>query len=365
MNNSKLLTPHTNTFRRRLGVLACTLILSTGLAACGGEGAIDAPPPDVETQMLRQAEGQAVTDVNSTGQLTDDAAAQANMFVYLKDRHGYLAPIAYHWQAKDEAALAKTALEMLIDGGVYANKLPAGFKTTLPKGTRITNLSLKPEQKLAVVEFSDEFKNYEAVQERSILESIAWTLTSLPNVKEVQLWMNSKKLTEMPVDRTPVDTHITRSLGINLEKGESVNYLKSMPVMLYFTSLTEDGKSYYIPVTRLIEPSENPVEAALQQIIQGPQDKKAMSMVATEATKIKNIEHTKDTVTVDLVDSMFEKGDKVPADLLKSVVLSLTELPNVGKVQIRMNGAADIQGTDNKDYSKPVTRPIVNPMWKG
>ncbi|UHA74398.1 GerMN domain-containing protein [Paenibacillus sp. 481] len=351
----------------RRGALVFCVTVPLLITACGGgeSALIDTPPAELEAQMLAAADGQSKATAATMNTGSDEHAQKPNMTVYVKDRNGYLAPISYHWDQAEPKALATAALEMLVKGGVHQQKLPAGFTAPLPEGTRVLNVKLEPKQKLAIVEFSKSFADYEPKQERELLESITWTLTSLPDVERVQLWLDSKKLNEMPVDGTPLDIPLSRSYGINVEKGDSVNYLHSMPVTLYFSAMTQEGKGYYVPVTRLIEPSQDPVTATIQQIIAGPLDKQALAMVATQETKINSIERKEDVITVDLADSMFEKGERVPSELLHAVVLSLTEQAGVGKVQIRINGVADIRGTDEKDYSQPVSRPVVNPMWKG
>lgn len=348
----------------RYTAAACVLVLSIGLSACGGEEAIDAPPADVQAEMMRSTEGNA-SGVSGGTSFANDPNFVSNITVYALDRNGYLAPVSYNLDAKDPNALAKAGIDMLTEGSSSASKLPDGFTGLFPQGTQVLNVSLQPEQKLAVVELSKEFKNYKPEQERRILESLTWTLTSIPEVKQVQLWMDAQKLTEMPVNGIPLDENLTRSYGINLEKQEGVSYTNSMPVTLYFTSLTMEGKPYYVPVTRLITPTDDPVQAALAQLIKGPLDERSMSKVATDGTKIENAVHQGDTVTVDMSDSMFEQGEKVPSDLMKSVILSLTELPNVSKVQVSINGMKDIRDSEDTDYSQPVSRPVVNQAVKG
>ncbi|WCF09680.1 GerMN domain-containing protein [Paenibacillus thiaminolyticus] len=349
----------------RQGSLAVILTLPFLLSACGGgDGAIDAPPSDIEARMMAEVEGGSGSPGTSlTGQ--EDAQMDANMTVYLRDRNGYLAPISYQWDASDAKGLAQVSLELLVKQGLHSAKLPAGFEAVLPQGTGVTNVTLKPDQKLAIVEMSKEFANYEPAEERQMVEAITWTLTSLPDVENVQLWMDSHKLNEMPKNGTPLDIPLNRQFGINVEKSNSVNYLRSMPVTLYFSSYSEEGKSYFVPVTRLVEPSDNPIEATLEQIIAGPLDPKTLERVASDETTVSAIAQEGDTLTVDLADSMFEAGEPVPAELLKAVVLSLTEREGIAKVRIKMNGNADIQGTDKKNYSEPVARPVINPAWKG
>lgn len=360
MNN--LSYPNKRYHKLRCGAAACILALSMGLAACGGEGAIDAPPSDVEADMIRAVEGDS-SPVTGTS-IVNDVEQPSNITVYATDRHGYLAPVSYNFVADDVSTLVKMGLNMLVQDDATASQLPEGFHATLPAGTAVKQVTIQPDQKLAIVEFNEQFGQYKPEEERRVLESITWTLTSVADINQVQLWMDSERLTTMPVSGTPIDQNITRNVGINIEKAADVNYLNSMPVLVYFTSLTLDGKAYYVPITRLIEPSDHPVQSAMEQLIKGPQDTKLLNKVATDATEITSIALNGDTAEVSLNDSMWAEGDQIPSDLLKSVVLTLTELPNIEKVQVRINGNTDIVGNDGIDYSQPVSRPVVNQALK-
>src|SRR5690606_13214801 len=109
------------------------------------------------------------------------------------------------------------ALESLVKDGPYAKLIPEGFTGVLPEGTEVEAVTLQKDQQLAIVEFTEPFTNYDARDERKIMEALAWTLTENPDVQQVQLWVDGAKLNEMPVDGTPLDRPLTRALGINLE----------------------------------------------------------------------------------------------------------------------------------------------------
>jgi germination protein M len=51
------------------------------------------------------------------------------------------------------------------------------------------------------------------------------------------------------------------------------------------------------------------------------------------------------------------EGDKVPAEMLESVVLTVAQNSGDSLVQIRLNGKEAVTGTDNVDYGKPVSAP--------
>ncbi|MNJ59760.1 Spore germination protein GerM [compost metagenome] len=62
-------------------------------------------------------------------------------------------------------------------------------------------------------------------------------------------------------------------------------------------------------------------------------------------------------VTVSISDDMFESGEKVPAQMLESVVLTVTENTAADQVRIWLNGEKNVVGLDNQNYSEPVSRP--------
>ncbi len=94
------------------------------------------------------------------------------------------------------------------------------------------------------------------------MESLTWTLTDRPDIKNVQIWMDGKRLNEMPVDGTPLDHPLTRAVGINLEVGQGATPLDSSPVTVYFSSSSPAGVQYYVPVTRLVNPEKDRISRA-------------------------------------------------------------------------------------------------------
>lgn len=282
--------------------------------------------------------------------------------VYAKDSNGLVAPISLNVEKSVE--VAKKALEAMVDGGPSASLLPAGFTPLISKGTQVKGIDIVKDQKLAIVDFSSAFTNYNVQDERKILEAITWTLTGFPSVEKVQVRVEGKELKEMPEGGTPMDEPLSRAMGINLEKPEDVEYGQSTPVTLYFLGQNQDNYKYYVPVTRLVKRTDNVAQAVVEQLIAGPDSKKGLAGVMTPGAELKQVKKADDLITVDFSDKVLGPDKKAPADALKSVVLSLTE--NTGaatKVQITVNGDSKVSASDNQSYSKPVSRPTtVNPQ---
>ncbi|MCZ8513305.1 GerMN domain-containing protein [Paenibacillus filicis] len=277
--------------------------------------------------------------------------------IYARDEKGFIAPIVI--QVEKSESVAKTALEYMVDGGPSQGRLPSGFKSVLPKGTQVKQINISKDQKLATVDFSKAFVDYNLQDERKILEAVTWTLTSFGAVDQVKIRVEGKDLKEMPVGGTPLDEPLTRAMGINLEKPESVEFGQSTPVTLYFLNQNQANYTYYVPVTRLIKRTDNVAQAVIEQLIAGPDEKKGLTGVMAPGAELLKISKSDDVVTVNFSDKMLGPDKKAPAEALKAVVLSLTE--NVGtstKVQIQVNGDTKVASTDNFNYSKPVARPL-------
>lgn len=276
--------------------------------------------------------------------------------VYAKDEKGFVAPIAI--QVEKTESTAKRALEYMVEGGPSQGQLPAGFVSLLPKGTQVKGININ--QKLAIVDFSKSFTDYNLQDERKILEAVTWTLTSFPTVEKVQIRVEGKELKEMPVGGTPLDEPLSRQMGINLEKPESVEFGQSTPVTLYFLNQNQADYKYYVPVTRLIQRTDNVAEAVIKQLIEGPDAKKGLAAVMTPGAELLKVSKADDVITVNFSDKVLGPDKKAPAEALKAVVLSLTE--NAGassKVQILVNGDAKVSASDNQSYAKPVMRPAT------
>ncbi|SFJ11358.1 germination protein M [Paenibacillus sp. UNC496MF] len=341
---------HYRLFRRAAlaGALALP-ILTTGCGLFSQPASESIDPPQNGTQNVS-----ANVDPGSETAAQGD---QSQMTLYLSDRNGLLAPVTVMAALGQDEKPGQKALEMMVEGSAYANELPDGFNAVLPKGTTIKQLNLIPDQKLAVVDFSKEFGNYTATEERKIVEAITWTLTSLPDVQNVKIWMEGKELAEMPQDGMPIDEPLTRAVGINLEAADGVDYSTSAPVTIYFSALSPDNEPYYVPVTRLVNRSNNRAKTAIEQLISGPIGNLPLRAVVTPDVVVKNVSKAKDVVTVELQDDSFQPGTQEPAEMLQAVILSLTENTGLSKVQIKLNGKSDFVDTMNQSYSEPVSRP--------
>src|SRR5699024_8455123 len=133
--------------------------------------------------------------------------------LFLVDVNGQLASQTIELPATKEAATQ--VLEHLVVGGPVTSMLPNGFQAVLPEGTEILGLDLK-EDGTMVVDVSNEFKNYEAGDELSVIHSLPRRLTRCGPLRRTRLWINCAPQDVMPGGCRALGGSYSRPDGINL-----------------------------------------------------------------------------------------------------------------------------------------------------
>lgn len=337
----------------KITLTACVLTVPMVLTGCNfgqsSSGQIDPPPADVESLMLSSTDTSTMTQVDVEETIST---------VYLKNEQGLLAPVSLHLPVGADQDKMTRALSMLVKNGPYKALLPSGFTGVLPEGTEVKAVTVKAEEHLAIVEFTKPFSQYDAQDERKIMEAVTWTMTEFPDTEFVQLWVDGSKLNEMPVNGTPLDRDLNRTLGINLELGNIATLTGTSPVTVYFSAQTDVGDPYFVPVTRFVPAGGDPIQSALHELIKGPVREGGLQSVVSNKMKIDSITSADDLVTVSLSDDMFEAGEKLPAEMMRSLVLTVSDNSHGQKVRIWFNGGKEVIGTDNQTYSEAVSKPI-------
>ena len=336
----------------RIGTLAFAALVS----GCSLFGTSSTPPIDPPPSSVAE---EAET-------LPASAAVAENTFnasLFVRDADGYIVPLGVRLPF-DTPDVAKRTLQYMVKGGPGDALLPEGFSNVLPAGTEVLSLNIDAGMKTATVDFNELFTAYEAEEERDILEAVTWALTGYPSVEYVQLWVEGKALKEMPVAGTPLHGPLSRSFGINIERAPGVDFTRATPVTLYFLNQTADNFTYFVPVTRLIDWTEDAASAAVAELIKGPSAYSRLEAVFLPIEGDTRVTVDGEYVRVDLDSSLAGSSGAFPAEGLQAMVLTLTETTPAKGVKITVDGKTRVTATDQQNYGAyPVTRPkVVNPL---
>ncbi|MFC4078433.1 GerMN domain-containing protein [Salinithrix halophila] len=288
----------------------------------------------------------------------EPSAKKGDLELYFLTDTGYVVPYALNIPKVE--GIAKEAISYMVKGGAGEAMLPEGFSGILPKGTQVKGLDIK--KGTATIDFSKKFLSYNKKMEEKILSAVTWALTGFDSVEKVNIRVDGKPLEAMPKGKSPAQG-LTRARGINLELAQGINASNSMPVTVYFLGQTQDNTVYYVPVTRMINRAENTAEAALKELVKGPQHGSELVNALAETTRVNSVKVEGDTAVADFGKELLQYSDekKASQDALTTIVLSLTENTAAKKVKITVDGKAET-ASEGGQFEKPVTRPKrINP----
>ncbi|MCF6408694.1 GerMN domain-containing protein [Pseudalkalibacillus salsuginis] len=277
--------------------------------------------------------------------------------VYLIDENGLVVPQTMKMPSAEDPA--KQVVEYLVNDGKASNYIPNGMRAVLPAGTEVLGMNI--DQGTATVDFSKEFKEYAAEDELRILQSLTYTLTQFDNVHAVKIKINGEDQKVMPVNQTPIGENMTRADGINIETNGVVDVTGSKTVTVYFIGQNGDDEFYYVPVTRKVNSNENLVKATVDELLNGPSIQSGLlTDMRNEAELVSAPVEEGGVVTLDFNEAILgeQKNTAISDAVLNSLVLSLTELTGIEKVQIKVNGTNEVVSQDGKLLTEPVSRPV-------
>ncbi|MDZ5470765.1 GerMN domain-containing protein (plasmid) [Bacillus sp. 31A1R] len=336
-------------------IVSAVIVSSVLLSGCGLLGGEKKEKIDPPQSVTYTDDG---TSVETTGkEAGENEAVESSLMteLYLVDKNGYVVPQTVALPKTN--SVAKQALEHLVQNGPVTEMLPNGFAAVIPSDTSI---SVDIKDKVAVVDFSKEFKNYKPEDEMKILQSVTWTLTQFDSIDSVRLKLNGHELTEMPVNGTPISDNLTRANGINLDTSDVADVTNTKAVTVYYLG-GEEGNYYYVPITRRVSNStDNNIVAAVNELVKGPSY--TSNLVSDFLPDVKLLEEPKvedGKVTLNFNESVYGSFEEkiISQHLLSTLVLSLTEQTGIESVAVTVNGEADLVNEEGDKLTEPVTRP--------
>lgn len=338
---------------KRATIITSVIISSVLLSGCGllgGEKQEKIDPP----QTVTYTDEGMITEETTGKEAVDKEVAEGSVMteLYLFDKNGYVVPQTLPLPKTE--SVAKQALEHLVEGGPITEMLPNGFAAVLPADTEV---SVDVKDKTAIVNFSNEFKNYKPENELKILQAVTWTLTQFDAIEKVKLKLNGHDLNEMPVAGTPIGKDVSRANGINIDTSDVVDITNTKAATVYFLA-GDEGTHYYVPVTRRV--NDNNIEGIVAELVRGPSYSSALlndfspDVELVEEPKVAN-----GVVTLNFNDSIYGSFEEkiISQHLLNTLVLSLTEQNGIESVEVMVNGEAELVQENGEKLTKPVTRP--------
>lgn len=329
------------------------------------EEPMDPPPDAAEVNSSEDTDSEATKeDAKEEGTKEEATSETLETQLYLLDSNGMVVPQTFELPATDE--VATQALEYLVKDGPITQMLPNGFQAVLPSGTEILGLDLQ-EDGTMIVDVSNDFKSYQEDEELEILQAMTYTLTQYDSVDKVKLWINGYPVENMPVNGTPVSDGYTRANGINMIQTDTIDYLATKPVTMFYPAAHND-LNYFVPVTQHIKmDGKSEYKSIISSLVDGTHYNKNVMQVFNSSVELTEEPQLNDGVLKLVFNEkiLMNKEDATIEDnVIETLVRTLTEDKEVKAVDVKVNQVEQIFNESGEPYNEPVTKKMIVPTKK-
>lgn len=281
--------------------------------------------------------------------------ARLGMLYYPDLQWRFLVPV--HREIPYTEAIARTTLEHLVAGPQLNSGLnPYGLSAPLPQGTTVLGIAIN--EGVARVDLSESVLSYSPEEERLVLGSILCTLMHFSTIERVEVLVDGDWLETFP-GGTPGRLPFGPECWINLEvEGNLQDYRNYTAVKLYFCYISPNGRTYYVPVNRILEPRDDETKAALQELLAGPRKGSGLFSDIPPGTELLDWSIEESLLTVNLSEQLlsYQGGRTGAENLVNQLLLTLSGLPDVEEVQILVEGQ-NVPLRDYPDLVSPISPP--------
>lgn len=253
-----------------------------------------------------------------------------------------LVPVTFEVNPTEE--MAKVSTEKLLGG-------PSDqfLDNVIPDGTKLKDLY--KFDNIAYVDLTKEFLSIKSdIEAAQAVNALVFTLTEFSQVGSVQILIDGK----VP-EKSYGGIDITKSL----HRPEKINFYGHNGKNKYRVYYYDVNAMYMVPVTFATDREVSP-EMVVEKLLQNPpKESKLGASPIWKGTKLLGVGLMLDTANVNLSKEALAYGGGAAAEggLVNSLTLSLTELPNIKKIQLLIEGKKPEYLPEGTDISQPWERP--------
>ena len=261
---------------------------------------------------------------------------------YLNSARTKLAPLEYETETTEQGQLIGELAGQLLAAPDHPD-----YQAVL--GEKVVLLDMSKEDNILYLDFNKDYSSMKPSREILCRAAFAKTFTQVKGIDYISINCDGQPLLDSY--GSPVGAFSGSDF---VDSISDVNSFERVELKLYFANETRDGLT--AETREVIHNMNTSVERlVVEQLIDGPQG--GNHSVLPKDTRILNVSLTDNICYVNL-DSNFLTGEVDAADYIPiyALVDSLTELQTVNKVQITVNGSANVMYRNAISLASPLER---------
>lgn len=246
--------------------------------------------------------------------------------IYLVDQNDLVSRFEVIKNSEDIEDLVKEVINNLTIDSNTTSHIPDNFKKIIPKNTTIINQSLSDG--LLKINFSKELLNVPSENEEKMIEALIYSLTEIESVKQIMIFVDGEKLTNLPNSKKSLPETLDRSYGINkvyeLESLKEVNKITT-----YYISKME-GYTYFTPVTTITNKQNEKVEVIIEKLKTAPTYQTNLVSYLASSTELLNYEILENSINLSFNNQILNLNDNEILEEVKyTIALSIRDTYNI------------------------------------
>lgn len=251
--------------------------------------------------------------------------------IYLLDSNDYVARTKIDSCKCEGVEKAKDLINGLIIDGTKSNIIPNGFKSIIPPGTSIKDISL--DNGILTIDFSKDLLEIKKEYEEKMIESIVYTLTSIDGIDKVIIKVEGEVLDKLPISGKTLPTYLDKDYGIN--KIYDLTSMKDIDSYTLYYVNTYNDNSYYVPVTKYINnDSQDKIKVIIEELYSAPIYETTLMSFLNSNTKLLDYKLEDGKLTLNFSEDIL--SDVTTNNILEEVIytISLTMNDNYGVEEV-------------------------------
>jgi len=270
----------------------------------------------------------------------------------------FLVPL--HREIPETETIVRHTLEKLRDTSQLRQELDTlGLVPLLPGDADILGINIDASG-LARVDFSGAFLQYDPSRERHVLGGLLCTLRQFPEIERLEIMIDGASPEKFP-GGTPGRMPLGPDCLINPEVDDALeDYRHYTAVKVYFCFMTPHRRILYVPVTRILPPSDDAASAAVKELLAGPRRGSGLFSDIPPDTVLRSLQLEDGLVVIDLSKDLldYEGGRTGAENVVNQILLTLAQLEGVNEIQILVEGEK-VSLPEEIDLTVPLKPPAV------
>lgn len=256
--------------------------------------------------------------------------------IYFLDLHHYVARTQAVMKNKDTLNRAREIIEMLTINGNKSHYIPNGFQAILPSNTKLQEISI--QNGILKLDFNDMFLKIPKDLEEDAIECLIFSLTEIPEVKGLLLYVNGELLTTMPNSNLKLPDVLTRDFGIN--KVYDLTKIKNVTKTTTYYVSKYDGLVYYVPVTEISNNDKGKVEIIIERLKSSPMNQTNLMSFLNANAEILDYEILESDMKLSFNHYLFDdfENKKILEEVEYSIALSMRDTFHIKAVSFLIDG---------------------------